>query len=217
MFDSNWELIDGETAHEIEVLNLANQANVIEALVRFFLHHRGADEQGCHVHPNSVALKELHRTATFLLLARPGELRESEVHVGDGAGNIVLQPPFANQVPEILEKLFGDLGQRWRGGAPLEIGALALWMINWVHPFLNGNGRTARALCYTCVSLKLGFVLPGSPTLIDLIMDNRPEYYAALRIADQDYANSGAPNLTALITLLDRLLIQQFESVELPE
>lgn len=213
MFDTNWELIDGETAHEIEVLNLANQANVIEALVRFFLHHRGADEQGCHVHPNSVALRELHRTATFLLLERPGELRESEVHVGDGNGNVVLEPPPAKHVAELLEGLFAELGNRWRGTSPLEVGALALWMVNWVHPFLNGNGRTARALCYTCVSLKLGFVLPGSPTLIDLIMDNRPEYYAALRSADKGYAEDGFPDLGALVVLLDRLLIQQFESV----
>lgn len=46
MFDTNWELITGDTAHDIEVLNLANQANVIEALVRFFLHHRGQTKQG---------------------------------------------------------------------------------------------------------------------------------------------------------------------------
>ena len=215
MFDSNWELIDGETAHEIEVLNLANQANVIEALVRFFLHHRGADEHGCHVHPNSKALSELHRTATFLLLERPGELRTSEVHVGDEAGNVILQPPPAVQVPEILEQFFSGLSERWRGGSPLEIGAFALWMINWVHPFMNGNGRTARALCYTCVSLKLGFVLPGSPTLIDLIMENRPEYYTALRQADQAYEASGEPNLNSLVALLDRLLVKQFESVAL--
>ncbi|WP_082731735.1 MULTISPECIES: Fic family protein [unclassified Sphingomonas] len=213
MFDTNWELIDGETAHEIEVLNLANQANVIEALVRFFLHHQGADDQGCHVHPNATAMKELHRTATFLLLARPGELRASEVHVGDGAGNIVLEPPAAELVPGLLEQFFGELGAQWKKSTPLEIGALALWMVNWIHPFLNGNGRTARALCYTCVSLKFGFVLPGSPTLIDLIMENRPEYYTALQAADQGYTSDGKPNLDLLVALLDRLLIQQFESV----
>ncbi len=180
MFDTNWELITGDTAHEIEVLNLANQANVIEALVRFFLHHRQPDENGCSAHPNITALKELHRTATFLLLARPGELRQGAVHVGDGKGNIVLQPPSAEETPAILEELFQELSRRWKDQGFLEIGAFTLWMVNWVHPFMNGNGRTARALCYTCVSLKLGFVLPGSPTLIDLIMENRPEYYRAL-------------------------------------
>lgn len=213
MFDTNWELITGDVAHDIEVLNLANQANVIEALVRFFLHHRGADENGCHAHPNITALKELHRTATFLLLARPGELRLNEVHVGDVKGNVVLQPPLAENVSSILDDQFQELAARWRAEDAIEIGAFTLWMINWVHPFMNGNGRTARALCYTCVSLKLGFVLPGSRTLIDLIMDNRPEYYAALQVADKGYDRAGKPDLTALIVMIDRLLIEQLESV----
>lgn len=213
MFDTNWELIAGDTAHDIEVLNLANQANVIEALVRFFLHHRGADENGCHAHPNTVALRELHRTATFLLLERPGELRTAEVHVGDGTGKVVLEPPASKDVPAVLDRFFEELAGRWRVDGPLEIAAFTLWMVNWVHPFMNGNGRTARALCYTCLSLKLGFVLPGSPTLIDLIMENRPEYYYSLKMADEGYQVSGAPNLEALRGLIDRLLVRQLETV----
>lgn len=214
MFDTNWELITGDTAHDIEVLNLANQANVIEALVRFFLHHRGADETGCRSHPNITALKELHRTATFLLLQHPGELRDSEVHVADSKGNVVLDPPRSKDVPQVLDEMFGELTERWVNSAPLEIAAFTLWMVNWVHPFKNGNGRTARALCYTCLSLKLGFVLPGSPTLIDLIMENRPDYYSALKDADEGFKRTGRPNLNSLVSMIDRLLVVQFESVQ---
>jgi Fic family protein len=146
-------------------------------------------------------------------LAHPGELRLNEVHVGDGKGNVILQPPLAKIVPSILEEQFQELAVRWRVENAIEIGAFTLWMINWVHPFMNGNGRTARALCYTCVSLKLGFVLPGSRTLIDLVMDNRPEYYAALQVADKGYDSRGKPDLTALVSMIDRLLIEQLESV----
>lgn len=93
------------------------------------------------------------------------------------------------------------------------MGAFTLWMINWVHPFKNGNGRTARAFCYTCLSLKMGFVLPGAPTVLELIKENDSEYHAALRVADAGYLAMGEPDLTAMTQLIERLLVQQLETV----
>jgi hypothetical protein len=31
---------------------------------------------------------------------------------------------------------------------PTELAAYGLWRLNWIHPFVEGNGRTARAVCY---------------------------------------------------------------------
>ena len=156
-------MIDGDTAHEIEVLNLANQANVIEALVRYFIHHKGVETNGCPVYPAKTAIKELHRTATFLLLSRPGEFRDEtdKVVVPDNDGKVVFTPPISAEVEEQLDKLYGLMAEKWIEGDALELAALALWMVNYVHPFKNGNGRTARAFSYTCLSLKLGFVPQG--------------------------------------------------------
>ena len=43
MIDDNWEMIDGDAAHDIEVLNYSNQVNVIEALVHLLMHHHMGD------------------------------------------------------------------------------------------------------------------------------------------------------------------------------
>lgn len=212
MYDSNWDLVDGETAHQIEVLNHANQVNVIEALVRYLLHHSPAQPAtGCGHSPNEVALKELHRTGTLFLLDKPGEYREGEVHVA-AAGKVVHEPPKAAEVQGRMNQFFQWLGQRWAMDA-IYLAALCLWMLNWIHPFKNGNGRTARGFAYACLSLRLGFVLPGSPTVIELVMQQRDEYQTALKAADIAFEATGEPDLTAMIDFIGKLLVQQLSTV----
>lgn len=212
MFDTNWELISGDVAHEIEVLNQSSQINLIEALVRFFLHHYSVDGEACGHHPTQAALCELHRTATFLLLEKPGIYRDGPVHLAAKDGTIVYIPPPADEVEAHLERLFLDVTNRWQALSPIEMGAFTLWLINWVHPFKNGNGRTARAFCYTCICLRMGFVLPGSPTVLELIKLNDPEYQAALQVADQGYNETGEPELSAMNALIERLVVEQLTS-----
>ena len=211
MIDDNWELINGEAAHEIEVLNYANQVNVIDALVHLYMfHYTGADGGCTHVPPLSV-LQEFHRTATLFLLNAPGAFRDNEVvvHRRDGA---IYHPPAAANVGGHLATFFAQLLAEWPNNSAQEAGAFCLWMINWVHPFKNGNGRSARAFCYACVSLKLGFVLPGKKTLIDLIMDNRDEYEDALKTADDAFGVSGTADLGPMVAFVDRLLAEQLQS-----
>jgi Fic family protein len=41
--------------------------------------------------------------------------------------------------------------------------AYTLWRVNWVHPFGDGNGRTARAASYAVLCGNLGGEVPLSP------------------------------------------------------
>ncbi len=95
------------------------------------------------------------------------------------------------------------------------VGAFTLWFVNWVHPFKNGNGRSARALSYACVCLKYGFVLPGAPTLIDLVMqpEHRGDYNAHLSHADATFAATGSPDLIPMESFVERLLEAQLGSL----
>jgi Fic family protein len=212
MLDDNWELINGPVAHEIEVINYGNQVNLIEALMKFAVHHDGVGPQGCPRPINTRALKELHRTGTVLLLDKPGEYRTVPVHLKKPDGTIVHQPPPAEEVPELMDGFERALIEAW-GGNPVEIAAFALWRLNWIHPFKNGNGRTARAFAYACLCQKLGFVLPGEPTVIDQIMNQREDYYAALRRADIAFEETGTPDLSPMTAYLTALLMIQLNSV----
>lgn len=208
MNDDNWEMIAGEKAYEIEVLNYANQVNVIEALVYLLMYHHGAPGPGCERPPSVNVLKEFHRTATLFLLNNPGECRDVPVVVKKN-DVVVHTPPPHEEVNDHLTTFFETLSQIWQTATAPEIAAYCLWMINWVHPFRNGNGRTARAFCYACICLKLGFSIPGRKTVIDMIMDDRDTYYAELAVADEGYRVSGAPHLAGMVAFIDRLLFTQ--------
>ena len=84
----------------------------------------------------------------------------------------------------------------------------ALWRINWIHPFVEGNGRTARAACYYLICMRHGALLRGKKTVPERIRENRPAYYAALQAADREWAN-GHFNVTELATYLQGLLKAQ--------
>jgi Fic family protein len=213
MIDDNWDLVTGNAAHEIEVLNYSNQVNVIEALVHLLMHHHTAHDGTCSHFPTERTLKEFHRTATLFLLEKPGEFRESEVVVRKGDGTVVHTPPPFSEMQPFIDTFFAELAQRWETGGPAEMGAFGLWMINWIHPFKNGNGRTARAFCYACICLKYGFIVPGSPTVIDLIMQNREEYQDALKAADITFEKGEEPDLAMMIDFVDRLIAEQITTI----
>ncbi len=77
-------------------------------------------------------------------------------------------------------------------------------------PFVDGNGRCARALAYLILCRKYGRWLPGERTIIMLIKQNRERYRQGL--ADADSAEKGGRvNLTPLATLIAELLARQLE------
>jgi Fic family protein len=87
-----------------------------------------------------------------------------------------------------------------------------LWKLNWIHPFSEGNGRTARAVSYVVLSIKLDGLLPGKPTIPDQIAADKSPYYDALEKADEAF-EAGMINVSALENLLDSMLATQLVSV----
>ena len=86
--------------------------------------------------------------------------------------------------------------------------AYALWRMNWIHPFVEGNGRTARAACYYLVCLKQGRLLQGNKIVPERIRENRKPYYVALRAAD-DAWGAGHFDVNELAAYLGGLLKDQ--------
>ncbi len=87
-----------------------------------------------------------------------------------------------------------------------------MWRINWIHPFAGGNGRTSRAVSYLVLLAKLGYALPGTRTIPDQIVDNRPPYYEALDAADLAWKR-GNLDASKMEKLLSSLLAKQLVDV----
>jgi Fic family protein len=212
MFDTNWEMINGVEAHAIEVLNAANQTNALEGLLTLLLAHKGPFGVGNAPMPDEGALLELHRAGTLFLLAQPGAYRNIGVEVA-GPDGVVHTPPPWQSVPAFMQHFFRELSCVWSSRDALDVASFVLWKINWIHPFRNGNGRTARVFSYACLCLKLGVKLPGQPTVIDQIMAERSPYEHALKTADNAFAQNGTPDLSEMRSYLNRLLHNQVASV----
>ena len=99
---------------------------------------------------------ELHRIVTENTLEDPadaGRLRQSDdVRVIDQRDNVVVhEPPIHTELPERLERLcaFANADEVSLPFVHPVLRAILLhFMIGYDHPFVDGNGRTARALFY---------------------------------------------------------------------
>lgn len=84
-----------------------------------------------------------------------------------------------------MDRFFSVLHENWEIlDHPTFLPAYALWRLNWIHPFVEGNGRTARAACYYLLCLRQGRLLPGKKIVPERIREDRTPYYDALRNAD---------------------------------
>ena len=131
-----------------------------------------------------------------------GRFREEPIYVGDHI------PPHFAQVPELMDRFVSFIHENWDNLTPTQLAAYGLWRLNWIHPFIEGNGRTARAVCYYLLCTKFGGLLRGSKIVPERIREDRAPYYAALKAADRAWAD-GNLDLEALEAYLARLVDAQ--------
>jgi len=144
-------------------------------------------------------IKALNYHAIACLHVSAGEFRPGPVTVGSYI------PPAHYQVPALMQMFTNEVNRFWTALNPIDLATVVLWKLNHIHPFVNGNGRTARVICYYVLCLSAGGWLPGSVTLPERIRMRRPDYVLALQAAD---ASNGA-DLSQLHGLLSELLDEQ--------
>ena len=152
-----------------------------------------------------VLIKAINAHTVALLHETAGQYRSCEVSVRDH------QPPRHDRVPLFMDYFVNLVNWYWQSIEAIPLAAYALWRITYIHPFVNGNGRTARAICYFILCRKFGALLPGDPIVPELLRREpaRTRYFAALRHADEG-ANASEPgHLLPLIDLIGELLGQQ--------
>jgi Fic family protein len=124
-----------------------------------------------------------------------------------GVGNHV--PPHFKDVPDLMDAFLSVIHENWTiVEHPTALAAFALWNLNWIHPFIEGNGRTARAACYYLICMKEGKILGGKNTVPERIRENRIPYVAGLQAADRAY-EAGQYDITELAKYLEELLKRQ--------
>lgn len=154
-------------------------------------------------------IKSLNFHATTCLHEHAGIYRPIQVYVGPHT------PAEPREVPQLMAEFIDEVNSNWDHYDPLVLASYVLWRLNYIHPFENGNGRTARAMSYFVLCVKFGFWLPGQIILPELISRNRDRYVLALRQVDDSYKNNSF-DISPLHTLLSELLDEQIRGVGRP-
>ena len=87
-----------------------------------------------------------------------------------------------------MEEMCEYVNSHWDQPAA-HLASYLLWRINWTHQFDDGNGRTARAVSYAALCIRVGYRLPGESTIPAQIATDKRPYYEALEAADRAYAD----------------------------
>lgn len=180
------------------------QSLLIENLERQYSFLRSAVQASLALGRPMLSLEvllSLNYHAISCLHGNAGRLRPCEVRVGD------YNPPPTHEVPALMAMFIDEVNRGWETADPVALAAFVLWKLNFIHPFVNGNGRTARVACYFVLCCKIGEWLGGDVLLPELLRQNRPEYVNALKAVDASLQHGF--DLSPLHELMVRLLNEQ--------
>jgi Fic family protein len=153
--------------------------------------------QGILLQLHHAALEGLHPLAgTFRNVAN--EIRGSQHRTAE-----VWQ--VADEVAHMCEYVT----TQWQTQSPLHLSAYVMWRLNWIHPFVDGNGRTARAVSYVVLNIKLDSLLPGSPAIPEIIDEDKDPYYAGLEAADAAWKDDKRIDVSELEKVIGSALSKQ--------
>ncbi|NGX39574.1 MAG: Adenosine monophosphate-protein transferase SoFic [Chlamydiae bacterium] len=112
---------------------------------------------------------------------KPTPYREGQNVIREnGSGMIVYLTPEAKDVPKLIRNLISWIKENKELPPPL-IAAIAHYQFATIHPYYDGNGRTARLL--TTLILHLGgYDLKGLYSLEEYYAQNLPAYYRAISV-----------------------------------
>ena len=133
-------------------------------------------------------LLKLHKDITKETLDLPSDeenYRKVQVIVGNKVtGEVVFTPPKTEKVPQLTKALLEWINQEIELH-PVLIAGLSHYEFVRIHPFVDGNGRTARALATLILYIR-DFDIKRFFTLDDYYDSDRKAYYAALKSVDEN-------------------------------
>jgi len=126
-------------------------------------------------------------------IADEGRFRDNDdVHVVNHSNSeIVHTPPSKDELNALLKDLcdfFNKDNETFIH--PIIKGCIIHFMIGWIHPFTDGNGRTARAIFYWYM-LKKGYWLTEYLSISRIIKDTKPQYEKAFLYSEADENDLG--------------------------
>src|SRR5204863_7457104 len=130
--------------------------------------------------------------------------------------SIVYMPPEAKDVPQLIREMVAWIRNSELKELPCPIrAAVAHYQFATIHPYYDGNGRTARLL--TTLILHLGgYDLKGLYSLEEYYAKKLSDYYAALTVGPSHnyYLGRAESDITGWVEYFCAGMAESFENVK---
>ena len=213
--------------------NRLTEAQVKEAIAGVSI--PGRERDSTEVQNHDKAIQELERLAnagspiTELAIQRlQGAVLEGQPNAKpyrDGQNvirdsrseGIVYMPPEAKDVPGLMKELVDWINEQIAKRelpTPLVAG-IAHYQYATIHPYYDGNGRTARLLA-TLILHRSGYDMKGIYSLEAYYAKNLPEYYQALTVGPSHnyYLGRAEADITPFLEYFCHGMAEAFEAVK---
>lgn len=202
------KVMEGEKvfARERDIQEVINYRNVLEFLDNL---EKKTKEPFLY---NEKLLKEIHQLALEKILDKKeaGEFRKTKVVVKEGvSGQVIFTPPPAVEVIYQLDDFFQWLNSlKGRELHPVLRTAIAHFELVRIHPFVDGNGRAARAFANLILFVE-GYDIKKLFSLEEHFDKDALSYYQALQSVEKL-----GDNLTMWLEYFTNCLALELEQVK---
>lgn len=203
--EESTKILQGETLKDIDRddrLELLNYREAFEFVSEYLLDQRPITESLVrHIH--SILVKGVRGDS-----ALPGEYRKIQNYVVNSkTKEVIYEPPPAYEVPRLMAELMEWIQSEKEINAVLISGIIQFQFVH-IHPFLDGNGRTARLLT-TLYLYQTGYDFKRLFTLSEYYDRDRSQYYQAI----QSVRNNGL-DLTTWLEYFTNGLVNQLQEIQ---
>ncbi len=141
--------------------------------------------------------------------AQPGQYRTTQNYVANSkTKEVIYTPPAPYDVPLLMTELI-DWLQNEQRIPPVLIAGIAQFQLVHIHPFLDGNGRTARLLSTLCL-YRSGYDFKKLFTISEYYDRNRQDYYTAIQSV-----RNNRMDMTNWLEYFSRALETQMHEIQL--
>jgi len=162
-------------------------------------------------------IRRLHALVEYGTRAKPTPYRDGQNVIRDSiSGGIVYLPPEAVDVPDLMSSLVEWINRAEKEKIPTPlIAGLAHYQLVTIHPYYDGNGRTARLLA-TFILHRGGYGLNGFFSLEEYHARDLENYYGALSVYPHHnyYEGRAEADLTPWLNYFIGLLADVFSTAK---
>lgn len=145
-----------------------------------------------HLPFNTKTVLQIHRDLYKFSATGAGHWKHTDNEITetlpDGSKKLRFKPVAARETPQAMEALHRSFQEAWQAGETEPLLLIPTYVLDFlcIHPFLDGNGRTARLLTLLLL-YKAGYEVGRFISLEQLVERTRDSYYDTLFASSQGW------------------------------